>query len=206
MANINIFQIKRDIASESAKEKAMDDMERKRRKIEEKRRAQDLTEFLTRQHRLKLLTKAEQVQKDLEEDIRLLDEVNAFAAGRTETEMEDRSEKNQRLGWLRQGIDRQKEEELKRQKEMENLFSEEAKKMWNKQETVWNREEEARKKLMDDVLAGLKEQTRSKLQEKQRQEEMIGNERMKIEEHINKLSQDIEKEEEANKKKKDLFV
>merc|ERR1712141_270630 len=128
MANINIFQIKRDIASESAKEKAMDDMERKRRKIEEKRRAQDLTEFLTRQHRLKLLTKAEQVQKDLEEDIRLLDEVNAFAAVRNETEMEDRSEKNQRLGWLRQVIDRQKEEEVKRQKEMEMLFSEESKK------------------------------------------------------------------------------
>ena len=77
---------------------------------------------------------------------------------------EDRSEKNQRLGWLRQVIDRQKEEEVKRQKEMEMLFSEEAKKMWHKQETVWNREEEARKKLMDDVLAGLKEQTRSKLQ------------------------------------------
>ena len=36
--------------------------------------------------------------------------------------------------------------------------------MWNKQEKVWNREEEARKKLMDDVLDGLKEQTRSKLQ------------------------------------------
>ena len=35
---------------------------------------------------------------------------------------------------------------------------------------------------------------------------MVGNERIKIEEHINKLSQDIEKEEEANKKKKDLFV
>ena len=62
-------------------------MERKRRKIEEKRRAQDLSEFLTRQHRLKLLTKAEQVQKDLEEDIRLLDEVNAFSAVRNETEM-----------------------------------------------------------------------------------------------------------------------
>ena len=42
--------------------------------------------------------------------------------------------------------------------------------------------------------------------EKQRQEEMVGNERMKIEEHINKLSQDIEKEEEDNKKKKELFV
>ena len=77
---------------------------------------------------------------------------------------EDRSEKNQRLGWLRQVIDRQKEEEVKRQKEMEMLFSEEAEKMWNKQEAIWNREEDARKKLMDDVLDGLKEQTRSKLQ------------------------------------------
>ena len=77
---------------------------------------------------------------------------------------EDRSEKNQRLGWLRQVIDSQKEEEVKRQKEMEMLFSEEAEKMWNKQEAIWNREEEARKKLMDDVLDGLKEQTRSKLQ------------------------------------------
>ena len=47
---------------------------------------------------------------------------------------------------------------------MEMLFSEEAEKMWNKQETVWKREEDARKKLMDDVLAGLKEQIRAKLQ------------------------------------------
>ena len=51
---------------------------------------------------------------------------------------------------------------------MEMLFSEEAEKMWNKQEAIWNREEEARKKLMDDVLDGLKEQTRSKLQGKLR--------------------------------------
>ena len=41
---------------------------------------------------------------------------------------------------------------------MEMLFSEEAEKMWNKQEAIWNREEDARKKLMDDVLDGLKEQ------------------------------------------------
>ena len=61
-------------------------------------------------------------------------------------------------------ICRQKDEEAKRQKEMEMLFSEEAEKMWNKQETVWKREEDARKKLMDDVLAGLKEQIRAKLQ------------------------------------------
>ena len=44
------------------------------------------------------------------------------------------------------------------------LFSEEAEKMWNKQEAVWKREEEARKHLMDDVLAGLKEQIRVKVQ------------------------------------------
>ena len=47
---------------------------------------------------------------------------------------------------------------------MEMLFSEEAEKMWNKQEDIWRREEEARKRLMDDVFAGLKEQIRVKVQ------------------------------------------
>ena len=156
--------VKREVADEQARQKAMDDMERKRRKIDERRRAQDLKEFLSRQHRLKLLTKTAQIQKDLDEDKRLLDEVTAFTAARDAHAIEERNEKNQRLTWLRDVIDRQKDEEMKRQKEMEMLFSEEAEKMWNKQEAVWKREEDARKALMDDVLAGLKEQIRVKVQ------------------------------------------
>jgi len=184
----------------------MAEMELKRKKIEEKRKAQDLREFLSRQHRLKLLAKTSQVQKDLDEDRKLLEEVTSFLETHDATSIKERDEKNQRLTWLQNVIDLQKSEEIKRQKEMEMLFSEEAEKMWKKQESVWKREEDARRQLMEDVLAGLKEQIRVKLQDKERQREQIESERSKIEENIERLSKDIQKEEEDKQRKKEVFV
>ena len=46
---------------------------------------------------------------------------------------------------------------------MEHLFSEEAKKLWEKQEKTWEAEKEARKQLMNDVLSTLSTQTKAKL-------------------------------------------
>ena len=46
---------------------------------------------------------------------------------------------------------------------MEQLFTEEAKRMWEKQEKTWSAEKEARKKLMEDVMNTLSEQTKAKL-------------------------------------------
>ena len=158
--------IKNQVAQEQEQEKKMAEVELKRQKIEEKRKSQDLREFLNRQHRLKLLAKTSQVQKDLDEDRKLLDEMTSFLQTADAKSIEERNEKNQRLTWLKNVIDLQKNEETQRQKEMEMLFSEEAEKMWKKQETVWKREEDARRHLMEDVLAGLKEQIRVKLQGK----------------------------------------
>ena len=155
---------KRLLAEEQERAKKMEEVAMKRKKIEDKRKMQDLREFLSRQHRLKLLAKTSQIQKDLEEDKRLLEEVTAFSQVQNEQEIKEREEKNQRLTWLKEVIDLQKAEEAKRQKQMEMLFSEEAEKMWNKQEAVWQKEAEARKHLMDDVLDGLKEQIRVKVQ------------------------------------------
>merc|ERR1712098_329466 len=49
-------------------------------------------------------------------------------------------------------IRQQQEEEQRREKELELIFSEEADKMWKKQEEIWKREETARQQLMDDVV------------------------------------------------------
>ena len=46
---------------------------------------------------------------------------------------------------------------------MEQLFSEQAKEMWEKQDKTWASESEARKKLMEDVLNTLGDQTKAKL-------------------------------------------
>jgi len=198
--------IKNQVAQEQEQEKKMAEVELKRQKIEEKRKSQDLREFLNRQHRLKLLAKTSQVQKDLDEDRKLLDEMTSFLQTADAKSIEERNEKNQRLTWLKNVIDLQKNEETQRQKEMEMLFSEEAEKMWKKQETVWKREEDARRHLMEDVLAGLKEQIRVKLQEKEREKEQIELERSQIEENIERLSKDIQKEEEDKQRKKQVFI
>ena len=49
---------------------------------------------------------------------------------------------------------------------MDQLFTEEAKRMWEKQDKTWAAEREARKKLMEDVLNTLSDQTKSKLKGK----------------------------------------
>ena len=46
---------------------------------------------------------------------------------------------------------------------MDQLFTEEAKRMWEKQEKTWSAEKEARQKLMEDVLKTLSEQTKTKI-------------------------------------------
>ena len=60
-------------------------------------------------------------------------------------------------------LSQQRSEEAKRRQDMEQLFTEEAKRMWEKQEKTWSAEKEARKKLMEDVLKTLSEQTQTKL-------------------------------------------
>lgn len=198
--------IKREIGEEQERQKQMEDAEIKRQKIEEKRKVLDLREYLRRQHRLKLLAKTQMVQKELDEDKRLLEDLEAFSKTHEQESIRDREVKNQRLTWMKDVLLQQKLAEEKRQKEMEMLFSEEAEKMWNKQEAVWKREKEARKNLMDDVFAGLIEQIRVKLQEKERQQELVSTERLKIEEGIDRLTNDIQKEEKEASQKKAMFV
>lgn len=198
--------IKEELAKEQERQKKLEEVDLKRKKTEEKRKMLDLREYLDRQHRLKLLAKTAQIQKDLDEDQRLLNEVTSFEAAHSATAMEEREEKNQRLTWLQDVIKMQKNEEAKRQKEIEMLFSEEAEKMWKKQESVWKKEEEARRCLMEDVLAGLKEQIRVKIQSKAREKEIIEAERNRIEEGIDSLSKDIQKEEEDREEKRKMFV
>ncbi len=58
----------------------------------------------------------------------------------------------------------QKEEEKRRVKQMEFMFTEEAETTWDKQEKLWSEEKKARKKLMDDVIKGWKDQIQEKVE------------------------------------------
>ena len=62
-----------------------------------------------------------------------------------------------------QVLEDQKAEESRRGKLMEQLFSSEAEGFWAKQDKTWREEKAARNKLMDDVVAGWKEQVAERL-------------------------------------------
>ena len=53
----------------------------------------------------------------------------------------------------RENLHRLMEEEKIRERELENLIQAEVEKMWQKRLAAWQTEREARKKLMQDVLA-----------------------------------------------------
>ncbi len=57
----------------------------------------------------------------------------------------------------------QKEEEKRRMKELDLLFAEETEHFWERQDRIWKDERRARNKLMEDVIAGWKEQCEEKI-------------------------------------------
>ena len=58
---------------------------------------------------------------------------------------------------------RQKEEEKRRERQMDFLFNEEAETFWDKQSRLWAEEKRAREKLMFDVLHTWKQQMEQKI-------------------------------------------
>merc|ERR1712126_491962 len=51
------------------------------------------------------------------------------------------------------------------EKELEMMFAEEASKMWSKQDEVWAREEDARRKLMEEVSSSWRKQLEQRMKE-----------------------------------------
>merc|ERR1712203_147154 len=90
------------------------------------------------------------------------------------------------LQWLDGVLTHQRAEETKRRQEMEQLFTEEAKRMWEKQDKTWEAEKNARKKLMEDCLNTLGEQTKTKLKEREKRIDEILLEKEILRENIEK--------------------
>ena len=132
--------------------------DRERRQLEAARAGRELATFNKRQHRLKLRSKAKQVQEDLEEDKRRLAEMEAMTRAQDDCHEERKKKAVEDVRWMQEVIRQQQEEETRREKELEMMFAEEASRMWDKQEEVWAREEEARRKLMEEVSSSWRQQ------------------------------------------------
>ncbi|XP_023793183.1 trichoplein keratin filament-binding protein [Cyanistes caeruleus] len=152
----------------------LENLEEERKQMEEHRRKKELGRFLRHQCDVQLRRRAQQIQEELETDRQILsallekeDEDQHWQITWRERDVAD-------VAWMKKVIEEQLQLEKEREAELETIFREEAKKIWEKREEEWEREKVARDRLMSEVLAGRQRQIQEKMKLNRRaQEESI---------------------------------
>ncbi|XP_052651594.1 trichoplein keratin filament-binding protein isoform X2 [Harpia harpyja] len=152
----------------------LEDLEEERKQMEEHRKKKELGRFLRHQCDIQLKRRAQQIQEELEIDRQILlallekeDEDQHHQSAQRERAVVD-------VAWMKHVIEEQLQLEKEREAELQTIFREEAKKVWEKREEEWEREKVARDRLMNEVLAGRQRQIQEKMElNRQAQEESI---------------------------------
>ena len=176
------------------------------RKLERIRESRELATFHKRQHRLKLKAKTKQVQEDLEADRQRLEEMERLTKLQDDCHQEKKQKTISDVHWMKEVIQQQQQEEQRREKELELMFAEEAGKMWSKQQEVWDREEKARRKLMEDVTASWRLQSEERTKAARLVEDEEGRRMKEIEADIRDLNQHILEQEKLQQEKRESLV
>ncbi|NXA05540.1 TCHP protein, partial [Sapayoa aenigma] len=142
-------------------------LEEERKQMEEQRRKSVLSRFLRHQCGAQLKRRVQQIQEELETDWQIL---SALLERQEEEEL-----RQERAGadaaWMKRVIEEQLQLEKEREAQLETLFTEEAKKVWEEREKEWEREKKARDRLMHEVFAGRQRQIQEKMKLNRRAQE-----------------------------------
>ncbi|XP_015733573.1 trichoplein keratin filament-binding protein [Coturnix japonica] len=149
-------------------------LEEERKQMEERRKKTELGRFLLHQYDAQLKRRAQEVQDELETDRQIL----LAILEKEEEDQRHKAEKRERAvadaAWMRNVIEEQLQLEKEREAELQVIYREEARKMWEKREEQWAKEKMARDRLMNEVLAGRQRQIQEKMElNRQAQEESI---------------------------------
>ncbi|XP_042721294.1 trichoplein keratin filament-binding protein [Lagopus leucura] len=152
----------------------LESLEEERKQMEEYRKKTELGRFLRHQCDAQLKRRAQQIQEELETDRQIL----LALLEKEEEDQRRQSERRERAvadaAWMRRVIEEQLQLEKEREAELQIIFREEARKVWEKRKEQWEREKMARDRLMNEVLAGRQRQIQEKMElNRQAQEESI---------------------------------
>ncbi|NXG22308.1 TCHP protein, partial [Grallaria varia] len=141
----------------------LENLEEERKQMEEHRRKKEFGRFLRHQCGAQLRRRAQQIQEELETDRQIL---SALLKREDEDQLRRLAHQEQAVAdvaWMKHVIEEQLQLEKQREAELETLFTEEAKKVWEKMEEEWEREKKARDRLMNEVFAGRQRQIQEKM-------------------------------------------
>ncbi|KAL7061470.1 hypothetical protein AAHC03_0538 [Spirometra sp. Aus1] len=141
------------------------ELEEERQAIDEERRQQSYGKALLRQHAAALRRRSRQVQEDIETDMHWLSKVieqqSLNYAHAQDAADRLRSEGTAMLSMLEDDLQR----ERARDAQLEDLYSQEAAEVWKKRNEQWVQEQNARTRLLNEILSARREQVNARLNE-----------------------------------------
>ncbi|KAL1454370.1 hypothetical protein WDU94_010639 [Cyamophila willieti] len=156
-------RLKLEEARQSQLEREVDEILAQRELELKRKRNREHGLFLSKQFHLKLKQVTRLIQDELRQDQTLLAEFTARIL--TETSLDETTRLNARRDMDKANtiLAQLMERERARAREMEFVFYEDARRMWEKQEARWAAEQEARTRLLHEVLTGIRAQISAKL-------------------------------------------
>ncbi|CAG0894807.1 unnamed protein product [Cyprideis torosa] len=149
------------------------------KRAEEGRGKEQLRVQGSRHYEAKMNLRAMEVRDSLEEDRRILQRIMDEEA-RERSSREEGKNWQEELDKVRRVLEEQASHEKEREKVLENMFDEEARRMFEKREAEWTREAEARRRLMEDVIGGWREQMEERKMATRKEREGVERERKEI--------------------------
>ncbi|XP_005108740.1 trichoplein keratin filament-binding protein [Aplysia californica] len=146
-------------------------IEENQRMREEERKRKDLGRALLRQHKAQMMRKSRVIQEELEQDRKLLESLIERESEHVALQSARKEKARADAQWMKQVLDEQLRVEKAREAELDMLYQDEAARMWQKRESEWERERQARQRLMAEVLESRQEQIGEKLEELRHQQE-----------------------------------
>ncbi|KAM8962005.1 trichoplein keratin filament-binding protein [Pelodytes ibericus] len=195
----------------------VEELQEERRKMEEQRKKTELGHFLNRQYNAQMKRRAQLVQEELEMDMKILAALISKEDDEERLHTARREQAAADAAWMKRVIEEQLHLERQREAELDTLFREEAKQVWAKREAEWERERNARNRLMKEVLTVRQLQIQERIeQNKLAQKESLKNReqlirelevakqltsREKIEEEAQKTARKIELEAQISERR-----
>ncbi|MEE6511178.1 hypothetical protein FKM82_017667 [Ascaphus truei] len=133
----------------------VEELEEDRKKMEDRRKKTELGHFLSRQYNAQMKRRAQLVQAELEMDMRILTELVSKEGDDQRLRSARREQAAADAAWMKRVIEEQLHVERQREAELDTLFREEAKQVWAKREAEWERERNARDRLMKEGTKSL---------------------------------------------------
>ncbi|XP_036759936.2 trichoplein keratin filament-binding protein isoform X1 [Manis pentadactyla] len=171
-------------------------LEEERKRMAAFRQKAELGRFLRHQYNAQLNRRTQQIQEELEADKRILQALLKAEEENQRTHLARREQALADVEWMQQVVEEQLQLERAREAELQMLWREEAKEMWEKREAEWARERSARDRLMSEVLMGRQQQIQEKIeQNRQAQEESLR--------HREQLIQNLKEARESARREKE---